>query len=485
LAERITDPIIVPASLWQRPDTTDALRSRDMCRFFQLLRQYAGASQTRIGIACGLSQGKVSAIMSGSHRVTTLEVFERIADGLGMPPQARLTLGLAPSTRDLAPAMAIPTRDSRGPQPPWPGPEALIVDSPGASEAEEPVRRRTFTRLAGASFVSAVLADNSAGTGSRRGAEALATALVTPKGLPASVRSADLPALTKAVATAKQTYQSCRYTEVMSQMPLLLPLLQAACENLDGDARLRAYALAADAYHVVASVLLKLDDHGLAWLAADRSMRAATLSQEPLAVGSSARIITHALTADGHYGTATTVASTYAQRLASDVPNPTPESLSVYGSLLLRGALAAAQAEDRDGTLTLLNEAGQAGSRLGSDYNHRWTAFGPANVLLHRVNIAVSLGDAGAAINHARKVNLDQLTATERKASLFVDTARAFSQWSKHEKALHALRAAEELAPQEVRSRPAVHRLVSDLLATAPATVRPHLSEFAAHIGAV
>jgi len=47
------------------------------------------------------------------------------------------------------------------------------------------------------------------------------------------------------------------------------------------------------------------------------------------------------------------------------------------------------------------------------------------------------------------------------------------------------LRAAEELAPQEVRSRPAVRRLISDLLATAPPTVRPHLSEFAARIGAL
>ena len=134
--------------------------------------------------------------------------------------------------------------------------------------------------------------------------------------------------------------------------------------------------------------------------------------------------------------------------------------------------------------MTLLDEAGQAGSRLGSDYNHRWTAFGPANVLLHRVNAAVRLGDAGSAINYARKVNLDQLTVTERKASFFVDTAQAFGQWGKHEKAFHALRAAEELAPQEVRSRPAVRRLVSDLLATAPPTVRPHLSEFAARIGA-
>jgi hypothetical protein len=337
--------------------------------------------------------------------------------------------------------------------------------------------------LAGASFVGAVLADNAVGTGPLHEAQSLVTALVTPESGPAAAQPAEFSALTKAVAHAKRAYQACRYTEVMSQLPTLLPALQAACDGLDGDARLRACALSADAYHVAASVLLKLDDHGLAWLAADRSMRAAAFSQQPLAVGSSARIITHALMADGHFGAATTIASTYAQRLAADVHSPTPESLSVYGSLLLRGALAAAQGEDRDGTMTLLNEAGQAGSRLGSDDNHRWTAFGPANVLLHRINVAVRLGDAGAAINYARQVNLHQLTVTERKASFFVDTAQAFSQWGKHEKAYHALRAAEELAPQEVRSRPAVRRLVSDLLATAPPTIRPHLSEFAARIG--
>jgi hypothetical protein len=483
LAERITDPIIVPASLWHHPDTTDALRSRDMRRLFHLLRQYAGASQTRIGIACGLTQGKVSAIMSGSHRVTTLEVFERIADGLGMPRQARLALGLAPSALGPALATAIPSQDGPSRQLPLPAPNASIVDSPGQSDAEDPVRRRTFTRLAGAGLVGAFLSDSADRTGPLRGAERLATALVTPESVPAAAQPADLPTLTNAVAKAKRAYQSCQYTDVISQLPTLLPALQAACDDLDGDARLRAYALSADAYHVAASVLLKLDDHGLAWLAADRSMRAATLSQEPLAVDTSARIITHALTADGHFGAATTVASTYAQRLATDVRNPTPDSLSVYGSLLLRGALAAAHAEDRDGTMTLLDEAGQAGSRLGSDYNHRWTAFGPANVLLHRVNVAVRLGDAGSAISYARKVNLDQLTVTERKASLFVDTAQAFSQWGKHEKALHALCTAEQLAPLEVRSRPAVRRLVSDLLATAPPTVRPHLSEFAARIG--
>jgi transcriptional regulator with XRE-family HTH domain len=355
LAERITDPIIVPASLWQRPDTLDALRSRNMRRLFHLLRQYAGASQTRIGIACGLTQGKVSAIMSGNHRVVTLDVFERIADGLGMPLQARLALGLAPLALDLRSAMAIPPRDGPGPQPPSPAPSALIVDFPSPDEVEDPVRRRTFTRLAGVSVVGAILADTAAGTRPLWGAEAFATALVTPESVPAAAQPTDLPTLATAVANTKRAYQSCQYTEVMSQIPTLLPILQATRDHLDGDNRLRAYALSADAYHVVASVLLKLDDHGLAWLAADRSMRAATLSQDPLAVGTSARIITHALMADSHFGAATTVASTYAQRLAADTRNSTSESLSVYGSLLLRGALAAAHAEDRDGSMTLLD----------------------------------------------------------------------------------------------------------------------------------
>jgi hypothetical protein len=478
LADRITDPIDVPASLWQRPDTIQALRSRDIRRLFHLLRQYAGASQTRLGIVCGLTQGKVSAIMSGSHRVTALEVFDRIADGLSMPSQARLALGLAPSPR----GMGIPSRDGRGPKPVWPAADTLIVGSPGTDEAEDPVRRRTFTRLAGASFFGALLADKAA-DGSPGVAEALAAVLTAP-GKPPPARAPSLPALTRAVATAKQAYQACSYSEAMSQLPALLPDLQAACDSLDGDARLRAYGLSTDAYHVTASVLLKLGDHGLAWLAADRSMTAASLSEDPLEVGSSARIITHALMADGHFRAATTTAGRYAERLAAEARKPTPDSLSVYGSLLLRGAIAAAQAEDRDASITMLDEAGQAGSRLGSDYNHRWTAFGPANVLLHRVNVAVRLGDAGAAIGHARKVNLDLLPITERKASFFVDTAQAFAQWGKHEKAYHALRAADQLAPQEVRSRPAVRRLVSDLLATAPPTVRPHLREFAAQIGA-
>jgi hypothetical protein len=157
-------------------------------------------------------------------------------------------------------------------------------------------------------------------------------------------------------------------------------------------------------------------------------------------------------------------------------------SLSVYGSLLLRGATAAAQRDDRRKAYELLTEAEDAAARVGGDRNLRWTAFGPTNASLHRVNIALTLGDAGTAIDVARTVDLDKIDVTERKASFLMDTARAFLQCGKHERAYLALRAAEEIAPEEITGRPSAHRLVRDLVTTAPPSVQRQAEDFARRI---
>jgi tetratricopeptide (TPR) repeat protein len=94
------DPLRVPAQFWQRPEVTEALDARDIGRLFRLLRQYCGASQTRIGTAVGMTQSTVSLIVARGKPVTMLTVFERIADGLDMPDQARMRLGLAPKGVD-------------------------------------------------------------------------------------------------------------------------------------------------------------------------------------------------------------------------------------------------------------------------------------------------------------------------------------------------------------------------------------------------
>jgi tetratricopeptide (TPR) repeat protein len=92
------EPVQVPAGFWQREDVLAALAARDVGALFRLLRQYTGASQTRIGIAVGMPQSEVSLIMSTSRRqrrVTALGVLARIADGLGIPDDGRRALGLA------------------------------------------------------------------------------------------------------------------------------------------------------------------------------------------------------------------------------------------------------------------------------------------------------------------------------------------------------------------------------------------------------
>jgi transcriptional regulator with XRE-family HTH domain len=477
------DLIQIPDSLWQRPETTAVLRSRDMGRFFALLRQYAGASQTQIGIACGLTQGKVSDIMRGVQQVEKLDVFERIADGLDLPNPARIILGLAPrAAAGPSSSQAIPPRDISAALEQSPG-SALLSLSQGDRQEEDPVRRRTFVGLTGATAVGAML-DGIPRSSASIDAEPLAPVLAGHLAESTSAKTApDITVLTAAATNARRQYQACRYSELTKHLPDLLARLHAACLSLDGEDRLCAYALSADAHHVAAGLLLKLDDQGLASLAADRSMRAAIASEDPLAVGASARIITHTLMNDHHLAAAISTASTHAARLDHDVAAHTPDSLSVYGSLLLRGAIAAAQNDDRDTAYHLLGEADDAGRRLGVDGNRRWTAFGPVNAKMHRVNIAVTLGDAGTAVDVARRIDLSGVTVTERKASLLIDTARAFLQWGRHEKAYIALRAAEQTAHEEVAGRPSVHRLVRDLVTTAPRSISRDAEQFASQIG--
>jgi hypothetical protein len=398
------------------------------------------------------------------YRLALAEVTHLDPEDLGFTPTRR-----ARTLIKTAPAVDSMTNAPRA------------VDLVGQGEDETDVRRREFVGLTGAALFSAVVAPQGTTRAADLDIEKIAATLVDYSTPPDG--SINLASLADAVSAAKRNYQACRYAQVTAKLPALLRNLRAACTSLHGDDRLRAHALAAEAYHVTASILLKQEDKGLAWLAADRSVQAAHASQSPLMIGSSSRIITHALMDGGHHLAATDTARGAAQRMDADLSVPSPDDLSIYGSLLLRGAIAAASTGNRHNTAELLDEAAEAGTRLGHDANHMWTAFGPNNVLCHRVNVALRFGDAGTAIDYARQVELDQLPINERKATLLLDTSRAFLMCNQHERALHILRAAGEIAPEEVTGRPAALRLVRDILATAPISVRREAREYAATLG--
>ena len=76
-----------------------ALRARDMGAAVKIYRRRTGASQTDVGSLIGLPQPQVSEIERGLRRVEKLELFERFADGLGIP---RELLGLARRPFDIS-----------------------------------------------------------------------------------------------------------------------------------------------------------------------------------------------------------------------------------------------------------------------------------------------------------------------------------------------------------------------------------------------
>ncbi|PMR61902.1 hypothetical protein C1A38_06350 [Verrucosispora sp. ts21] len=343
------------------------------------------------------------------------------------------------------------------------------ADGDGDSGSDGDVRRRDLLR--GAAI----------GIAATPNVAPLLDALFTPTTSDSAALS--IPHFTRAVAAAKVDYQACRYERVLDRLVTLLPSLEPVKFGTEGEQRQRVEALAADLYHVAGSVLLKVGDRGMALIAAERSARAAALSEDPVAIAASARIMTHALMGHSHDAQAVTLAANAARSLDRDTRLASSDAVAVYGALVLRGAIAAARRDDRDTAHTMLDEATRAASRLGYDGNDRWTGFGATNIQLHRVNIALTLGDAGTAIAIARTVALEKVTLAERKASLFVDVARAYTQWGRYEHGLNALRTAYEVAPEEIRCRPTVQRIASDLAMRANGSVRISAVAFAQSAG--
>ena len=296
-----------------------------------------------------------------------------------------------------------------------------------------------------------------------------------PPGAPA-----DLHAWEQTARSAKRNLQACRYVLVIGELTSLLRALPTVGASRDGDDAAHVWKLCAHAYHTAAGVLLKLGHKALAHIAADRSMAFAERSQDPLAIGSGARIVAHALISSGHFREAKMTATSAATRL--DTHDPTHQRLSVFGSLLLRGAIAAALAGDRAGALELLDEAETAAKPFGADRNDCWTAFGPTNVLLHRVHVAVTLGDAGTALERARAIDLSKLAVTERRARLYIDAARALVQWDRYAEACNMLTAAHQLAPEELVSRPSVRVMVGDIVRHAPRSAQSGARALAARV---
>lgn len=298
------------------------------------------------------------------------------------------------------------------------------------------------------------------------------------------IENPPLPLLTlrQSVNRAWDAFQGSEYADFSQRLPRLLVTLQQAVGSLDGEERRAALGLLAEAYQVATYVLTKLGDPQAAWLAADRGMVAARDCENDLVFGGTAAVLSYALRESGHPVEAEQLCVSTAESLEPTIGTAGPDRLSIYGLLLLKGSVAAAQSGGRERAKFLLSEADRTAQRLGTDCNYYHTSFGPTSVKLYRVAVAVDLEDGADAVNEARGITPSQLAAKERFAHLLIDVARGYGQWGKTQRALGTLVAAERYAPQEVRGQSNVRRLVEDLLQK-DVLGRPELKALAKRIG--
>ncbi|BCJ48378.1 transcriptional regulator [Actinoplanes ianthinogenes] len=260
----------------------------------------------------------------------------------------------------------------------------------------------------------------------------------------------DLDDLRKETAKLWNAYQASRFGFVTGQLPGLLRQAQAAADELDGREQEEGRSLLGLTYQLAATQLTKLGESDLAWIAADRGLSVVRPVGDPAITGSLFRSVSHALLSTGRYQDAVRLTTDAADYLDQHLTESGPELLSVYGTLLLGGSVAAARANDAGTARTFLTAADEAAGRLGTDANHLWTAFGPTNVAIHRVAAAGELGNVQVAIDLGPRVNTTGLPM-ERRVRHALEMSRAYGAWNRRDEALSVLLDAEQMAPEQVR----------------------------------
>lgn len=74
-------------ALWAHPRLVSAVAAEDWAAVFRVYRRLAGISQTRLGQLVGLAQPDVSDVERERRRVTSVEVRQRVVEGLGIPAE--------------------------------------------------------------------------------------------------------------------------------------------------------------------------------------------------------------------------------------------------------------------------------------------------------------------------------------------------------------------------------------------------------------
>ncbi|MDH6125952.1 helix-turn-helix transcriptional regulator [Kitasatospora sp. GP82] len=372
------------------------------------LRKQRGLTQRELANAVSRTTSWLSQVERGVQPVARLDVLQLLADALGV------------SVQTLQPDAPTPQA----------APQARISESNDLDGAR--------LLLSGHPALDVLLADTSPEPG-------------------------NLPELRDQVEELWNLTHSARFADISNKATTLVPELERTVRTCADADQAEAHGLLARTYQALAAAFVRQDESDAAWTAADRSIRAAEQSGDPLSVFAGIYRLTQAFVRLRRLDQAEHAAETAVRALERRTAKAAPAELSVLGALHLVLAHVHARSGRRAEARTELDRARQVARQLGEDRNDHDLEFGPTNVEIQAVSTAVDLGDAGEALDLGLSIDATPLSP-ERQARLLMDLGRAHAQRRHPGEALDCLLRAEELAPETIRTHVAARSTIRELV---------------------
>ena len=274
--------------------------------------------------------------------------------------------------------------------------------------------------------------------------------------------SPDLQVLSKAASKARDAELSSDYAQLADTLPDLIGQAELATLRASAAEESRARCLLSDVYAVAGWSLIKADAPAVAWVAAQRAVQLAEQADDVFRSAAATRCLSEVHMRAKNFEEASRMALLAATYLDTAGASDRAVVLCLRGAALLSAAAAGARRGDSREAFTTLKAAAVCADGLGEERADLGMVFGPANVAIHQVAVAVELGGAREAVQHIPKVDLGRLPAalSERRARFLIDVARSYARLHDDAAALDALLEAEQIAPHELRN----HRCTREAL---------------------
>ncbi|ONI83084.1 transcriptional regulator [Actinosynnema sp. ALI-1.44] len=269
-------------------------------------------------------------------------------------------------------------------------------------------------------------------------------------------------ALTQRVEDVLKAQRDCQYAAVGERLPGLIRDLHSTMDTgRDKGELLKLLALT----HVQGTQAWLMDvgaSLDLGWQAAALAKQAAEqLDNDQLSL---------AVTAFGtSFGLMGAGAFDLAERTLS-APNPgtdTSEAMQVSGMLALTSSLLAAAKGDQAERAAALEHAADLAQHTGEG-NALWFGFGPSNVGVWKMSVALEAGEHAEAAKIATTVNPAALPSPTRRAAYWREYGRALARLPRRQdEAVMMLRRAEQISPARIQRHPFMRSVLAELLVKA------------------